>query len=103
VVTGLHQHHGGHLTVFSVMFISIVIGLGIDYGIYVLFRYDEEIARGRSVAGLDITASRTGPGVLLGALTAAGTFYSLMLTDFHGVQGSGSSPAPRSSRRSSEC
>jgi hypothetical protein len=69
------------------MFISIVIGLGIDYGIYVLFRYDEEIARGRSVAeALDITASRTGPGVLLGALTAAGTFYSLMLTDFHGVQ-----------------
>ena len=77
----------GHLTVFSVMFISIVIGLGIDYGIYVLFRYDEEIARGRSVAeALDITASRTGPGVLLGALTAAATFYSLMLTDFHGVQ-----------------
>ena len=77
----------GHLTVFSVMFISIVIGLGIDYGIYVLFRYDEEIARGRSVAeALDITASRTGPGVLLGALTAAGTFYSLMLTDFHGLQ-----------------
>ena len=77
----------GHLTVFSVMFISIVIGLGIDYGIYVLVRYDEERARHRSPAeALDITAARTGPGILLGALTAAATFYVLMLTDFHGVQ-----------------
>ena len=77
----------GHLTVFSVMFISIVIGIGIDYGIYVLCRYDEEIARGRRPAeALDITTTRTGPGILLGALTAAATFYVLMLTDFHGVQ-----------------
>jgi len=77
----------GHLTVFSVMFISVVIGLGIDYGIYVLVRYDEERARHQSPAeALDITAARTGPGILLGALTAAATFYVLMLTDFHGVQ-----------------
>ncbi len=77
----------GHLTVFSVMFISIVIGLGIDYGIYVLFRHDDEVALGRGVAAaLDITAARTGPGILLGALTAAATFYVLLLTDFHGVQ-----------------
>src|SRR5262249_30924168 len=77
----------GHLTVFSVMFISIVIGIGIDYGIYVLFRYDEERARRLTAAeALDITAARTGPGIALGALTAAGTFYVLMLTDFHGVQ-----------------
>jgi uncharacterized protein len=77
----------GHLTVFSVMFISIVIGLGIDYGIYVLVRYDEERARRASPAeALDVTAAWTGPGILLGALTAAATFYALLLTDFHGVQ-----------------
>jgi uncharacterized membrane protein YdfJ with MMPL/SSD domain len=77
----------GHLTVFSVMFISIVIGLGIDYGIYVLFRRDEELLRGAgSVAALEVMAARTGPGVLLGALTAAATFYALTATDFHGVQ-----------------
>src|SRR5207249_2229601 len=77
----------GHLTVFSVMFISIVIGLGTDYGIYVLYRHDDEVARGHDVAAaLDIAAARTGPGILLGALTAAATFYGLLLTDFHGVQ-----------------
>jgi hopanoid biosynthesis associated RND transporter like protein HpnN len=77
----------GHLTVFSVMFISIVVGLGIDYGIYVLFRWDEEVMLGSGpVAALDLMATRTGPGILLGALTAAATFYVLTVTDFHGVQ-----------------
>ncbi|MCI0548555.1 MAG: MMPL family transporter [Candidatus Rokubacteria bacterium] len=77
----------GHLTIFSVMFISIVIGIGIDYGIYFLFRYEEEIFLGRSLKeALEITTVRTGPGILLGALTAAGTFFVLRLTDFRGIQ-----------------
>jgi hopanoid biosynthesis associated RND transporter like protein HpnN len=77
----------GHLTIFSVMFISIVIGLGIDYGIYFLFRYEEEIFLGRNLKeALELTAARTGPGMLIGALTAGGTFYVLMLTDFRGIQ-----------------
>ena len=52
---------------------------------------------GRSVAlasareGADVvlaarTAARAGPGMLIGALTAGGTFYVLMLTDFRGIQ-----------------
>jgi len=77
----------GHLSLFSVMFISIVIGIGIDYGIYLLFRYDEERFLGRDVReALEVTAARSGPGTLLGAVTAAGTFYVLAFTDFRGVQ-----------------
>ena len=77
----------GHLSLFSVMFISIVIGIGIDYGAYLLFRYEEELFLGRRVAeALEITAARTGPGVLLSAVTAAATFFVLCLTDFRGVQ-----------------
>ena len=77
----------GHLSIFSVMFISIVIGIGIDYGIYFLFRHDEELFLGRSQReALEITAARSGPGMLIGALTAAGTFYVLMATDFRGIQ-----------------
>lgn len=77
----------GHLSLFSVMFISIVIGIGIDYGIYFLFRYEEEIFLGRNLKeAIEITAMRTGPGMLMGAVTAAGTFYVLMLTDFRGIQ-----------------
>ena len=77
----------GHLTVFSVMFISLLIGIGIDYGIYVFFRYEEELGLGRAPReALDITARRTGPGILFGALSAAGTFGVLMLTEFRGIQ-----------------
>ncbi len=77
----------GHLTIFSVMFISIVVGVGIDYGIYFLFRYEEEIFLGRNLReALERTAGRAGPAILLGALTAAATFYVLMLTDFRGIQ-----------------
>jgi hopanoid biosynthesis associated RND transporter like protein HpnN len=77
----------GHLSLFSVVFISIVIGIGIDYGLYLLFRYEEELFLGRNQReAIEITAARTGPGVLLSALTAAATFYVLCLTDFRGVQ-----------------
>jgi hypothetical protein len=77
----------GHLSLFSVMFISIVIGIGIDYGIYFLFRYEEELFLGRNLKeALEITAGRSGPGMLMSAVTAAATFYVLMLTDFRGLQ-----------------
>jgi hypothetical protein len=77
----------GHLTVFSVMFISLVIGIGIDYGIYLLCRYEEEVALGRPPArALERTAEGAGPGMLLGALTASGAFFVLVLTDFQGIR-----------------
>ncbi len=77
----------GHLTIFSVMFIPIVIGIGIDYGIYFLFRYEEELFLGRHLQeAMELTAGRSGPGILLGALTAAGAFYVLTLTHFRGIK-----------------
>jgi uncharacterized protein len=77
----------GHLSIFSVMFISIVVGIGIDYGIYVLFRMQEETRLGTGTPGaLERTAQRTGPGLLLGALTASAAFFVLMLTEFRGIQ-----------------
>jgi len=77
----------GHLSIFSVMFISIVVGIGTDYGIYFLFRHDEELFLGRSPReALELTAARSGPGMLIGALTAAGTFYVLTATEFRGIQ-----------------
>jgi hopanoid biosynthesis associated RND transporter like protein HpnN len=77
----------GHLSIFSVMFISIVVGIGIDYGVYFLYRYQEERALGADpAAALGRTGERAGPGMVLGALTAAGAFVVLMLTDFQGIR-----------------
>src|SRR5262249_27494665 len=70
----------GHLSIFSVMFISIVVGIGTDYGIYYLYRFEEEFRIRPAVAGaLRRAGERAGPGMLLGALTAAGAFVVLML------------------------
>ena len=77
----------GHLSIFSVMFISIVVGIGIDYGIYVLFRVQEETGGGAGTReALAVAAQRTGPGILLGALTASAAFFALTLTEFRGIQ-----------------
>jgi hypothetical protein len=77
----------GHLTIFSMMFVSVVIGLGSDYGIYFLFRFREERVLGRTLVGaLESTAARSGPGMLLGALTAAVTFYILTIAEFRGIR-----------------
>jgi uncharacterized protein len=76
----------GQLNIFSVMFVSIVVGLAIDYGIYLLYDYEEALGRGASLdRALWTAATRTGPGILVGALTAAGTFFVLRLTDFSGI------------------
>jgi hypothetical protein len=77
----------GHLTIFSVMFLSIVIGIGIDYGIYVLFRYEEERGLGHDLASaLAVTAERSGPGVVVSVCAAAATFFVLGVTDFPGIR-----------------
>src|SRR3984893_2523041 len=77
----------GHLTIFSMMFVSVVIGLGTDYGIYFLFRYREERVLGQTLVGaLERTAARSGPAILLGALTAAVAFYILSIAEFRGIR-----------------
>lgn len=77
----------GRLNIFSVMFLPIVVGIGVDYGTYLFFRYEEELGPGRPAAeALARAAARTGPGILLGAATAAGTFYALAFTEFRGIQ-----------------
>src|SRR4029434_8387370 len=77
----------GELTIFSMMFVSVVIGLGSDYGVFFLCRYREERVLGWTLAGaLERTAARGGPGILLSALTAAVTFYILTTAEFRGIR-----------------
>ena len=77
----------GHLSIFSVMFISIVVGIGVDYGVYWFYRYQEELAlEPTAAAAVRRTGELGGPALLLGALTAMGAFLVLMLTDFQGIR-----------------
>ena len=77
----------GHLNVISAVFFSILIGLGIDYGVHILMRYEEErIKKSSSIeVALEVAIRGTGKGILVGALTMALSFYVMVFADFKGI------------------
>ncbi len=76
----------GHLNIMSVVFTTILIGLGIDFGIHILERYREERRQGGNVHTSMLTTLRgTGKGNLAGAITTAIAFGSMAFTDFIGI------------------
>ncbi len=77
----------GHLNIFSIVFMPMLMGLGIDYGSYFIARYGEEKrAAGAAVRGaLAQTFVATGPGIAITALTTALTFGTLCLTGSKGI------------------
>ncbi len=77
----------GHLNILSITFAPLLLGLGIDYGIHWLARYQEEkqqMGLTRQEA-LRATMLRLGPSILLAGLTAACSFFPLILTGFKGL------------------
>jgi uncharacterized protein len=76
----------GHLNIFSIVFMPMLLGLGIDYGSYFIARFEEEQAATRGVQhALVRTFIATGPGVGATALTTAFAFGTLLLPGFKGI------------------
>ena len=76
----------GHLNILSVVFTTILIGLGIDFGIHILERYKEERQSGTDILpSLQNTLQGTGQGNFSGAITTAMAFGAMVLTDFIGI------------------
>ncbi|MBL4665274.1 MAG: MMPL family transporter, partial [Nitrospinaceae bacterium] len=76
----------GHLNILSVVFTTILIGLGIDFGIHILERYKEERQEGADIStALQKTLQGTGQGNFSGAITTAMAFGAMVLTDFIGI------------------
>jgi hopanoid biosynthesis associated RND transporter like protein HpnN len=76
----------GHLNIISVVFTTILIGLGIDFGIHILCRYREERRLGNEAyLAMRNTLQQTGRGNLAGAVTTAIAFGAMIFTDFIGI------------------
>ena len=76
----------GHLNILSVVFTTILIGLGIDFGIHILERFKEEREQGNEIfPALQKTLQGTGKGNFSGAITTAMAFGAMVLTDFIGI------------------
>ena len=75
----------GHLTSITAVFGAILIGLGIDYAILILSRYTEERHRGFTIKqALELTLTKTGKGILTGAIATSLAFYSIATGSFRG-------------------
>jgi len=80
----------GHLQIISVVFALMLLGLGVDYGIYLASSY--ELVRHKHpdthegfIASMVEVFQTMGPGVITGAITTAAAFATIIFTDFTGV------------------
>jgi hopanoid biosynthesis associated RND transporter like protein HpnN len=77
----------GHLNILTITFVPMLIGLGIDYGVHLITRYEEELRHGKTEeAALTKAMVFTGQGIFTGALTTAGAFLAMYFTHFKGIQ-----------------
>src|SRR5207249_1769815 len=64
------------------VFSAILFGLGDDFGIHLMSRFEEEWAHGGDPRkAVELAIADTGQGVLTGALTTAIAFYTTMLVE----------------------
>ncbi|HKY31698.1 MAG TPA: MMPL family transporter [Candidatus Polarisedimenticolia bacterium] len=76
----------GHLNSASSGFVAMVMGLGTDFTIVMYARYVEERRQGLSLAESSRLMMGEGAlGMFTGAITSAGTFYSMCVTEFRGL------------------
>ncbi len=76
----------GHLNSASSGFVAMVMGLGTDFTIVMYARYVEERQRGQSLDEASRCMMGEGAlGMFTGAITSAGTFYSMCVTRFRGL------------------
>ncbi|MEN6493130.1 MAG: MMPL family transporter [Thermoguttaceae bacterium] len=76
----------GHLSILSSAFAAILIGQGLDFGVYYLARYLQarQVAPNTAEAIAE-TARSVGPGITTGAVSTAIAFFTASFTDFTGV------------------
>lgn len=77
----------GRLNLLTVFLVAILLGLGMDYGIYLFSRYVEERSKGSSLEKtIAIVLYDTGRATLSSALATSIAFLTLTFTDFKGFQ-----------------
>jgi len=77
----------GHLNIITQAFVPMMLGLGIDFGVQILGRYEEELAKGQSVQmALEEALSNTGAAVVTSGIITAAAFYTMCFNDFIGLR-----------------
>jgi predicted RND superfamily exporter protein len=75
----------GHINLIGAVFVPLLLGLGEDFGNYILMTYQDS-TRGEGPETMEEALVVATPGVTLGALTTAAVFFSLRLHEFVAYQ-----------------
>jgi uncharacterized protein len=76
----------GRLNILTMAFIPMILGLGIDFGIQILGRYEEELPKvGDVITAITHTLLHTGNAIIIGASTTAAAFYTMWFNEFSGL------------------
>lgn len=76
----------GHLNILSMVFAIMLIGIGIEYGIQLVLRYQEELRLGKSeLEAIRIGLNRNVWAIVMAAATVAAAFLTFIFTDFKGI------------------
>jgi hypothetical protein len=76
----------GRLNLLSVVFMLVLVGVGLDYGVHMVARYLEGLRHLGPAASVRHTIRQAVPSVLSGALTSAGTFLIAVLAPMRGLR-----------------
>lgn len=73
----------GQINIITGFLLAILAGLGVEYGVHLIRRYFQERADGKdSAAAFDVAYWNTGHALFSAALTSAGAFFILAISDF---------------------
>jgi hopanoid biosynthesis associated RND transporter like protein HpnN len=76
----------GHLNLLSAVFTSILAGIGVNFPIHLMARYNEARREGAPVPlAIELAVANTGAGVVASAIIMALAFLMPMFTDFKGI------------------
>ena len=77
----------GHINSATTGFWAMLMGLGTDFTIVMYARYVEERQAGKTLEeALSLMMGNTAFGVFTGAITSAGTFYAMCVTEYKGLK-----------------
>ena len=75
----------GRLNLISSAFMAVLFGIGIDFGIYLIRRTEEEMGNGVQIEeAIHISVVKTGKGIITGGLTTGLAFLAITFSDFTG-------------------
>ena len=76
----------GRLNLLSMVFMLVLVGVGLDYGVHVIFRWREARRTRQAGEAVHEVIHHAATGNLTGALTSAGVFLLALLTSFQGLR-----------------